>query len=406
MKNPSVLITDADLKVSLPILRSLAKKNIEIGAGASDGRAISFFSKYCMDKFLYPSPRENVHIFLKVLEKIVKATHFDILFPVGEWTLVPISENREKIAPHIKLSIGHKEAIKSVFEKSRTVKLAITEDVPIPKTFFIDNIQDLTKASKKLSYPAVIKSRESWVWNKNETFFSRPTYVNSPQELLEAYKTVHGTFPFPMIQEYIPGTPYHIGVLCNHSRLRAFCCIKEHRTIPVTGGYASFRETVSPLPKMKEFAMRLLQALEWHGVAEVEFKLDSRDGMLKFMEINGRFWGSLELAIVSGVDFPYLLYKMIVDGDVKPVFNYKSGVKRRWMEGDLIHLSNVLKQVDKHDGIEYPEKWRTVAKFLKSSNRGIDCFYWDDLLPFLSRFLWGDIPRIALQRLQRTTRIS
>jgi len=157
---------------------------------------------------------------------------------------------------------------------------------------------------------------------------------------------------------------------------------------------------------MKEFALRLLKVLNWHGVAEVEFKLDPRDSVPKFMEINGRFWGSLELAMAAGIDFPYLLYLLAVDGDVKPVLRYKVGVKRRWLEGDLIYISNVLKNVDFHADVEYPDKWRALAEFLKIYDAKFDCLYWDDLLPFLSRFFWGDIPRILFRKFSKKVKGS
>ena len=399
--DPSVLITDGDMKVALPVLRSLSKKGIETGVAASHEKAISFFSKYCKRKYLYTSPRENLTLFLRTIQKILEDTNFGILLPVGEWTLVPISENRERLASRIQLPLPSHEAIMKTFDKSLTLKLAEEQGVPAPKTFFIRNLQDLQDVSTKVTYPAVIKSRNSWVWHSDQALFSRPSYVNSPQELLEKYEAMHAKFPFPVVQEYVPGVAYHIGTICSHSKIRAMCCIKEHRAIPVTGGYATLRETVALDPRMKESAQRMLSALDWHGVAEVEFKLDPRDSVPKLMEINGRFWGSLELAIAAGIDFPYLLYLLAMDGDVRPSSHYKIGVKRRWLEGDLIYISNVLKNVGAQPGVEYPEKWRAILDFIRPDNAQFDCLYLDDLQPFLSQFLWGDIPRIVLRKLSR-----
>ena len=396
-----MLITDGDLKVALPVLRSLAAKGIETGVASHSKRAMSFFSKYCKNRYLYPSPRENLSLFLKAIQRIVEETDFDILFPVGEWTLVPISEHREKIVPHIQLALGSHVAIMKTFDKSQTLKLAMDEGIPVPKTFFINNLVELEEVAQQVPFPAVIKSRWSWVWNSDRALFSRPSYVNSPQELVSEYRDMHERFPFPIIQEYIPGTAYHVGTLCSHSRVRAMCAIKEHRTIPVTGGYATLRESVELDPRMREYAQRMLSALDWHGIAEVEFKLDPRDSTPKFMEINGRFWGSLELAMAAGIDFPYLLYRLVLDGDISPVFNYRVGVKRRWLEGDLIYISNVLKNVGVHPGIEYPDRWRALLEFIKLNNARYDCLELGDMLPFLSQFFWGDIPRMALRKVSK-----
>lgn len=395
-----VLITDGDMRVTLPVLRSLAKQGITTYTAASRTRALSFFSKYCeAERFLYPSSRENLDSFLKAVKKICEKIDPCILFPIGEWSMLPISEHRDLLPSHVTLPFGNHESVMKTFDKSRTITLATEEGVPIPKTFFAENVADLKDASRELTYPAVIKPRTSWVWNQGEALFSRPHYVGSANELISVYKDIHDTFPHPLIQEYIPGSMRSVGVLCDHSRVRAMCCIGVQRTQPITGGNSTMRMSMRLDPVLKDYTERLMKALEWHGVAEVEFRMDSRDSVPKLMEINGRFWGSLEVAIASGVDLPYLLYKLLVDDEVDSVTSYKIGVKQRWLEGELIHLSSVLKNEGICPGEPLPNKWHTLIDFLKMNQGRYDCFYWDDPLPFLSRFLWGDLPRILLKRL-------
>jgi predicted ATP-grasp superfamily ATP-dependent carboligase len=78
----------------------------------------------------------------------------------------------------------------------------------------------------------------------------------------------------------------------------------------------------------------------------VEFKQDEADGEFKMMEINPKFWGSLDLAIASGVDFPFLLYKMAIDGDVNSVFSYVKGVRFMWpFPDDILHVFNTRSDV-------------------------------------------------------------
>jgi predicted ATP-grasp superfamily ATP-dependent carboligase len=270
------------------------------------------------------------------------------------------------------------------FDKSQTIKLADDIGVPTPETYVAKNMKDLKAISKKVTFPVVIKPRRSWVWKGDKPQYSRACYAKSEGELVSAYETLHSVFPFPLIQEYIPGTSqnYSIGALYSNSHPRAMCCIKVHRTFPISGGNSVLRESVEMDHRMKTYAARLLEALDWHGVAEVEFKLDPRDNVPKFMEINGRFWGSLEVAIQAGVDFPYLLYRLMVDGDVPEVSNYKVGIKCRWIEGDLHHIYNVFKR---KFGIQFPNRSRTFFDFLKvyEKNLKYDSFDWKDPYPFL-----------------------
>jgi predicted ATP-grasp superfamily ATP-dependent carboligase len=84
-----------------------------------------------------------------------------------------------------------------------------------------------------------------------------------------------------------------------------------------------------------EYGRRLLDAVHWNGLAMVEFKYDVRDGLPKILEVNPRMWGSAPLAINCGIDFPYCLYKMAVEGDIEPQHTYPVGVKMRFFYEDL-----------------------------------------------------------------------
>ena len=84
--------------------------------------------------------------------------------------------------------------------------------------------------------------------------------------------------------------------------------------------------------------MRLLGPLGWHGVAMLEFKQDAAHREVFLIEVNGRFWGSLQLAIAAGVDFPYLTYQLAVGERPSVPRALPVGVKNRWLLGDLDHL--------------------------------------------------------------------
>jgi predicted ATP-grasp superfamily ATP-dependent carboligase len=110
--------------------------------------------------------------------------------------------------------------------------------------------------------------------------------------------------------------------------------------VPVQGGPSTLREGVEH-PQMMESGLSLFKLLNWVGVGMVEFKVDPRDGIPKLMELNPRFWGSLSLAIVSGVDFPYLILKMARGERFEPVLRYKVGRRCRWLLlGDILHFVN------------------------------------------------------------------
>ena len=117
----------------------------------------------------------------------------------------------------------------------------------------------------------------------------------------------------------------------------AFVHKKLHQ-YPVTGGVSTYAISVK-FPKLVEMAEAILESIGWYGPANIEFKIDQRDNTPKLMEVNPRLWGSLQLAVSSGINFPYLLYQLSMDGDVKPHFEYKTGVKFHWfVYGGFMHF--------------------------------------------------------------------
>jgi predicted ATP-grasp superfamily ATP-dependent carboligase len=114
-----------------------------------------------------------------------------------------------------------------------------------------------------------------------------------------------------------------------------------HRRIrekPPWGGVSVLREAVTPDPAAAEYATRLVRALRWHGVAMVEFKRELSSGVPILMEVNGRLWGSLQLAVDAGMNFPLYLVKLYL-GEPVPLFpSYRPGLRSRWLLGDVDHL--------------------------------------------------------------------
>jgi predicted ATP-grasp superfamily ATP-dependent carboligase len=269
-------------------------------------------------------------------------------------------------------------------DKSETLRIAEEVGVPIPKTFYARNTAEAINVSTRIRYPAVIKTRRSFAWGLNGKFvFSRPLYVNSAFELISTYARVEKNFSSPMIQEYVPGPNIQVAFLFDHGEPKAACLIKEHRTTPITGGQSVLRESVPSDPTLLRYASNLLRSLHWHGVAEVEFKVDSRDSTPKLMEINPRVWRSMNVAMESGVDFPYLLYMLAKGEQIRPVFKYKIGVKFRWLNGDLENLHSILKGEPKLINTEPPNKLNAVLRFLQFYEKNIhyDGFTLSDPVP-------------------------
>ena len=347
----NVFVTDAQMRSSLAVIRSLGKNGLNVTAGEETRFTTGFFSKYCNSRVVYPNPNKNQSEFVDHLIGELQKKEYDVLFPVADACLKPIIDNEEQISKYTSIALPSKDIFSKGYDKGITLKIAIDNDIPCPKTYFFDNTEDLHNASEYLEFPLVVKPRIS--------SGSRGLYVcNSFEELVLRFEECQQKYGQLLVQEYIPhGGDLGVYTLFNFdSEPRALTVQRRIRSYPASGGPSTLRETVNNETSKKaiDIAFRVLKAMGWVGVAMVEFRIDARDGIPKLMEINPRFWGSLQLSILSGVDFPHLLYKMIMQGDVDPVMEYKSGVKCRWLlPGDILWF------------LSTPNKLHNFPEFLK-----------------------------------------
>ncbi len=274
-----VLVTDSGgCRGDLLVIRSLGKRKIGTTLMTQEGLVPSMFSRWRPECVYCPSPTDNLKGFVKALLRNAKTGRYLTLFPINDSSLLPISEHRNQLTPHLKLVLPSHESVLKALDKSQTLKIAEEIGIPTPKTFQARNRAEVINVSTRIQYPAVIKPRRSFVWGQNgKANYSRPFYVNSASELITSYAKVEKNFPSPLIQEYVPGYNIQVALLFDQGTPKAACLIKEQRTIPITGGNSVLRESIPPDPTLLRYASNLLKRLDWHGVAEVEFRIDSRD---------------------------------------------------------------------------------------------------------------------------------
>ncbi|PIV20504.1 MAG: hypothetical protein COS40_12155 [Deltaproteobacteria bacterium CG03_land_8_20_14_0_80_45_14] len=342
----SVLVTDGHFRKTLAVVRSLGRRGIHVTVGERTFLNTSFFSKYCAKRLVYPSLRRFPNQFVEFLLKEVKKNPYDCLFPMEEETLLLLAKYHSEISQYTYLLSPDLKKIEFVRDKRNLMEFAGTHGIPTPKTFYHPPSSTLwsneTNSTGRalpldsIPIPAVIKPRIS-----SGSFGI--VYVKKKEDLIPSYQSVHERYPFPIIQEWIPdgGGTYGLSALFDEaSNIKAAFVHKKLRMYPVQGGPSTLREGVEH-SQMMELGLSLLRSLNWVGVGMVEFKVDPRDGIPKLMEVNPRFWGSLQLAIISGVDFPYLILRMARGERLEPILRYKVGKRCRWLLlGDILHFLN------------------------------------------------------------------
>jgi predicted ATP-grasp superfamily ATP-dependent carboligase len=215
-------------------------------------------------------------------------------------------------------------------------------------------------------------------------------YADNPERLIEQMRRFEGRCPV-LLQEYTEGIGQGVELLMYQGRPLAVFQHKRLREVPINGGASAFRESVHPDPLLYDYSIRLLKALRWTGLAMVEFKIGQRGA--KLMEINGRVWGSLPLAVISGMDFPARLVELLLNGPPKtaalPESSYAVGVRARNLELELVWIASVLRGKRRYPFLAMPSRRQGIVALMELLNPAykFDILSLEDPRPGLAEIL-------------------
>lgn len=370
-----VIITEGHLRTALYVLRSLGRKGIKAICVSEYEKGIGLSSKYCWRRIRLPPPQKDPEDYLQKIESLISKYEASIIFPIHENSLILFSQPkvRERLERlNVEIPIPDYSSLQKVIDKYEIIKIASSIGITVPRTYFINDLVELKEIADEINYPAIIKIRIEKDIPPGPN--NRYKIVNNPRECIEWYKILHEKSPFPIVQEIIEGDGYGFFALFDKSsEPKAIFCHHRLREYPITGGPSTLCESVYE-PRIIDIGIKLLKNLKWYGVAMVEFKWNKVNEPV-LMEINPRFWGSTPLAIESGVDFPYLLFKLAI-GEKFNLVSYSEGIKIRFLDPDIRAAQDYLINKRINDGIRV-----FLDLFNPKIRDGI--FSWDDVKPSL-----------------------
>jgi predicted ATP-grasp superfamily ATP-dependent carboligase len=360
-----ILVLDGNQNQAVACVRSLSKKGHKVYVGNTSRWSKAGWSRFCSGQFAYPSPRDGNRL-ITFLADMVRSAPGTLVMPMSDATTLMISANR-----HVLLQAGAKfvmpahEDVLRAADKSYTTRLAQSLGIAVPRSWVISTTAEAGEQGQSLPYPVVLKPRSSEEQGSTGATQStgRPLYACNADEFKGAYLQMSQRSSSVLVQEFIQGggTGY-FALMCNR-QMRGEFAHRRIRDVHPTGSGSAVRVSVEPDPKLREASLAILKALNWHGVAMVEFR-QRPDGEFVFLEVNGRFWNSLPLACYAGADFPARVAEIAEHGDAAPMPAYKTGVRCRWLLGDFRHLLEVWRGAPPGYPGRFPGRLSTLAKVL------------------------------------------
>ena len=327
----NILILDGGHKKTLAIVRSLGRiQGFVLNVAAQNKRAICFFSKYTSGRIICTDPKTDPIKYQQEIITELKRKKYLTIIPSDYLSFQLCAQIKSEIQKYTHIRVANVELLRNVGNKQWTYEVAKQINIPVPESEFLKGSADVELMTNPVS--SVLKSAEE----SGNSYLQYPKSINEAKKLATSYLQLNQGKTL-IAQEKVIGDGYGFfayyrdGICTNHfihHRIREY---------PPSGGYSVAAEGLYDA-EVEKLGLRILDHLKWDGVAMVEFKKDDKTGVYKLLEINAKFWGSLDLAIVNGVDFP-LIWTQDAEGIPLTKSQNYTTKKFQWiLNGELFHI--------------------------------------------------------------------
>ena len=355
----TVLVLGAESRAALAVVRSLGSAGMKVMAAAPSPSALAKKSKYASVALDSPDPAKEPERYEEWLVENVSRYRPDLLLPVTDLVLALALRREQQLRALTVLPSCSRGAFDLIEDKGRFLALAAENGLAVPKTVELPPLAgNRTRVLELLSgfpYPAVLKPCTSVASTSRGFFKLGARYARDAAEaqaiLEDETNPVLPEIPF-LLQEEIRGPGVGVFTLCRAGETLASFAHRRLLEKPPQGGVSVLSESTEIEPALLAQVKHFLAELSYEGVAMMEFK-KTTDGRFYIMELNPRFWGSLQLAVDSGRDFPLLLAALALSiGKTRDALvetcrglpPYHIGQRLRWLMGTVDHAMTRIRR--------------------------------------------------------------
>lgn len=388
-----ILVTDGTERAALAAARSLVAAGHDVHVAAASRFALAAVSRRVHAAAVRADAMRDPGSYAGEVASVATRLGAQLLLPVTDASVSALLQHRTELPANVVLPLPSADAYRVASDKVAILPYARAAGLAVPESLLLESLarsDALWRCPPGPDFfPAVVKPHASIVGDVTARVRTGVAQVAD----LDACRAVVAALPmesFPvLVQRRVHGPGEGLFLLRWDGRVLATFAHRRLREKPPAGGVSVYRESIAPDPALVTAGTKLLDLLEWWGVAMIECKRDSVTGRHVLMELNGRLWGSLQLAIDAGVDFPRLLVDCASGRPVAPVLDYRLGVRSRWFWGDVDHLYLRLTRSVQALSLEdnAPSRGATLRSFFRRpTERGgerEEIWRWRDPAPFL-----------------------
>jgi predicted ATP-grasp superfamily ATP-dependent carboligase len=373
-----ILVTDGESRTALATVRALGARGYDVNVIAARPRSLAGASRHASHEHVLGDAATDLRGWAQGLERVVREHGIDLVIPISEISFGTIYA--QGLNARLPIACPAESAYIEAVDKHALLSRAASLGLASPRGFLVERPGSLRELPASFDYPVVVKARRSRFLRCERWESGVARIAHAPAELRAALDDP-GMAAGALLQEFVEGHGESVCLLASEGRTLARFAHRRLREKPPTGGESVLRESIAPDPPLLAASERLLQAFRWSGVAMLEFRR-TPDGRALLMEMNPRLWGSVQLAIDAGVDFPGLLVALYRGAKI-PSVEAVVGVRTRWLLGDLDHLAISLRRraVRRRIGVSVARLLLDFGRSFVDGTR-LEVLRWDDWRPF------------------------
>jgi predicted ATP-grasp superfamily ATP-dependent carboligase len=406
VKRRPVLILGCIPRIVLPVARSLHRRGISVDL-VSFSSSTSIPSRAISEFRSIPRPDLARGEFAKQLRAFILERGHDMLVATDDWMLTGVVEHYECLTELLHVACPLPEITRRLLRKPDTLRVAERCGIALPRTEIIWNSSELHDRLGALPFPWVVKP----AWRETRTEEFKSCVLESADQAVRKFPAGRNFSPPMLVQEHCSGTGVGIEMLMHGGGCIALFQHRRLKELPYTGGISVTALAEAPDQTLVQRSLALLRALQWEGPAMVEYKVD-HEGKAVLMEVNGRYWGTIGLAISAGVDFPFYHWQLMHGETPTVPPSYRVGTKWRSTVDYIWRLHNLIDLARAGSSAARDTLWddfRTLGSDFRWSVRDAT-FHASDPAPWILeviralQHIVAEGTRRALRRLKRRIR--
>jgi predicted ATP-grasp superfamily ATP-dependent carboligase len=332
-----VLILDGMTQNGLAMGRSLGRAGHEVGIVTRPNASMSGrLRKALRSRFMHRVHEleldEDADTYVAALRQIVVAGRYDYVMAAGTRAYNRLSQIKSELSTITRPLVADWAMVGRLHDKADFMRLAATEGLPVPRTWVIDTRADLDRAAPEIDGPVIVKLRDSFASRGLWTFAAGGAPFRA--EFLRRYPDVGAGQPAPaIVQQRIRGKVHDVTTLWHGGREIASLSQLRQLTDWLDGGSGIVNVT-NDLPQILDDSRRLLSRLKWDGPLQLEWLEEEGTGRFFLLEANPKFWGTTQLSISAGLDYP-AWWVGLHEGLAPQVRPYRRNLMLRWLVKEI-----------------------------------------------------------------------